>query len=1517
MILYFHFSDAMYEYPLPAGDNRRVRLDLTGAANIDVGIIDLEVWDGVWHLLSNEVIALSRDQQALQDHVLCGGDVIDAYDKSASVPFTVTVGDADDAFAIYDKFSLANVDTIEIGSDETCSIVVRSEFASRRHATLRRTGGKAILTDHSTNGTYVNNKRVYGEYELDTLDVVYISGVKLIYLDELLAANQAEKRTVRLPTFQPASQQDAASIPHHGTLIRSPRIEEPLETEPIELESPPAPQQQRRQPAIFTIGPALTMPLPILASVLVSMNQGSNVMMSTALSVLLSSAVAVGWAVANMLYMRRMAAKEETHRREAYAAYLEENEDLLMERHNKDAAILKGQHLRLDELNAVLVHNKAVLWNRNVNHSDFLSVRLGTGPVRFPSEIVTPKRRFSLVKDPLQQEPHRLKEKYRLLQDAPSLIDLSEMKILGMLGDRAEVRRIGASLAIQIATMHCYTDVKLAFVLHPDEEAAYDWAAALPHVRWQDDKVRLVGGSDGARQNVLFHLNSVLRGRWEQERGTGETRLLPHFVVFVTAPELIASEHISRYMDGDETHGVTFVLLYEQIGLLPNACRHVIQADDVFNGYYRLDRGREDTSAIRFDRTDMRTLHRLARTVGGYSVAEFATGEIPGTISFLELTGLHRVEEWDLLKRWKENHAHESLRALIGVAAGGKPQYLDIHEKQHGPHGLIAGTTGSGKSETIQTYILSLVMNFHPTEVALILIDYKGGGMANVFAGRREDGTPFRLPHIAGTITNLDGGQTMRALRSIKAEIVRRQTLFNQTGINHIDDYARYFRSGAAVEPLPHLIIVSDEFAELKKEQPEFIKELVSAARVGRSLGVHLILATQKPSGVVDDEIWSNARFKLCLRVQDKQDSNEMLHRPDAAFLTQTGRAYLQIGNDELFEMFQSGYSGAHYDPESAAAAESELTMVGPDGSALLVRAKRLRADNRTQLSAMVRYICDTASEHGVADTRLLWLPELSEGITLQDVLLGYPIPAREGVTAVLGLIDNPSGQVQSAATIDVMHSGNLLIAGMPGAGKSTLMQTMLYDLVLHYPAEELNFYCADCSGSMSRVFAELPHCGGVVSADDAERMTRLFQLMSTLLKERSVLFDRLAVSSYDEYKRVSDEPLPLILLMIDNLFAFTERYPQIADEQLPSLAAGCNRFGVHLIVSVNHMSDVRFKLRQGFHRVLPLQLAERGDYHDALGVMPEFMPPVKKGRGLWGKDCLEFQGALAEGGETEQLRAAAMRAEFTLLPRNEYRAVPIRFIPKDQLYSEFLATRHLPNAIPIGYDASDISVVSLPLADTYCYAVSAVSRKNRENTMNNLMDAAAFLGGKRHVVALKAAPRETERFDVVYRNGESLLALLKLLEGEFRSRVAIRKQLGEGADYFSAIREQQGLLFVFIDSMRDFLAEIYKKRGDDAEDSYYPHVETFLQGGQGLGIYFIAGFDAEVYESGMYQPACRTFMSYTTGIHIGGQLDKQRLFDIPLTSRDDYHALTMHDGLTMLDDRMAQVFIPAHSGPS
>lgn len=363
---------------------------------------------------------------------------------------------------------------------------------------------------------------------------------------------------------------------------------------------------------------------------------------------------------------------------------------------------------------------------------------------------------------------------------------------------------------------------------------------------------------------------------------------------------------------------------------------------------------------------------------------------LPKTVTFLEMFGVGRVEDLNPMKRWRESNPMKSLSTPVGIGSGGELMQLDLHQKFQGPHGLVAGMTGSGKSEFLITYILSMAVNYHPDEVAFVLIDYKGGGLAGAFD---DPDKGIHLPHLVGTITNLDGPTIQRALVSIQSELTRRQRIFNQ--VKHITDegtmdiyaYQRLYRGGQVDEPMPHLFIISDEFAELKQQEPEFMERLISIARIGRSLGVHLILATQKPSGVVNDQILSNTKFRICLKVQDRSDSMDMLKRPEAAELKDTGRFYIQVGYNEFFSLGQSAWAGAPYEPRSQVVSrrDDSVQVIDNVGQPLIeVRPPReAQTAQGSELIAVLKELTAVAQAQGIP-FRSLWKPMLPHPLDLE-----------------------------------------------------------------------------------------------------------------------------------------------------------------------------------------------------------------------------------------------------------------------------------------------------------------------------------------------------------------------------------------------------------------------------------------------------------------------------------------------------------------------------------------------------
>jgi len=452
-------------------------------------------------------------------------------------------------------------------------------------------------------------------------------------------------------------------------------------------------------------------------------------------------------------------------------------------------------------------------------------------------------------------------------------------------------------MTLDLCARQYYSDVRLAYIFGELEASRASWVRWLPHVTNDSLGTRNIVCDDESRNSLFEYLYVELTARQQTKNA------YPRFVVFVMDDYGLKSHPMSKFIESAKDYGFTFIFFEEKQELLPQGCNEIItlQAGKPTGTLSQVNNINQKCEFVYQPVTDEQ-MQRVALTLSPiYSEEVSLENSLTKNITLFELLGIVSPHDINLADNWKRAAVYRSMAAPLGVKSKNETVYLDLHESAHGPHGLVAGTTGSGKSELLQSYIISMAILYHPYEVSFVIIDFKGGGMANQFRN---------LPHLVGAITNIDGAAIQRSLKSIKAELQKRQRLFAEADVNKIDDYMKLFKSGAISTPLPHLIIVVDEFAELKAQQPEFMDELISAARIGRSLGVHLILATQKPSGQVNEQIWSNSKFQLCLKVATPQDSNEVIKSPLAAEIREPGRAYLRVGNNEIFELFQSAYSG-------------------------------------------------------------------------------------------------------------------------------------------------------------------------------------------------------------------------------------------------------------------------------------------------------------------------------------------------------------------------------------------------------------------------------------------------------------------------------------------------------------------------------------------------------------------------------------------------------------------------------
>ena len=845
---------------------------------------------------------------------------------------------ADNYFSPYETYDISEMfEAINIGRNPDNAIIYDFEdklLLSGNHAKLYRAGDEWFLSDNkSANGTYLNSSRIKSDVALKFGDCIDVFGLRIAFFGDKIAINILEsgavvdesklkKVTIEPDEVEGENKQSLTTLFH-----RSPRRVANIDTGVVTIDAPPTPRLEGRDRGILSaIGASVGMAFPVLigCSFMISASIVSGIpriilMVLGFLIAILSSAYGMYKSLSTVKNARDEYEEYEEKRNQRYAEYLGNIREVLKSKYEKNIEAMHDRYSSASDCCKMDSENP-LLWNKNARQPDFLDVRLGIGDVPFQVEIEIPEKKFSMLDNSLMEMPAMIKEEFKTLHDVPVCVNLEKERIIGVVGGRkAEgANQVARDIIAQIASSNSYTDVKLILIYDEKKDGlgrTWDFVRWLPHV-WNKTKTfRYIASKKDEASDVFYELNKILRERKENAEHENKAGVLPkpYYVMILANPEMMEGELISKYVTNpDPALGLTTIYLTERYEQLPNECEMIIQNDENYSGVYHVSDDHEQRTAVAFDEADTDMLDNLASNIANVEVQEIETGgDIADSITFFEMYGINKLDELNVLNRWKKNRTYESMKALIGQKAGGEPCFLDIHEKYHGPHGLLAGTTGSGKSETLQTFILSLAINYSPDDVGFFIIDYKGGGMANLFKD---------LPHMIGQISNLSGNQINRALVSIQSEKDRRETLFREYGVKDIEDYTKLYKNYEATVPLPHLVIVIDEFAELKKENPDFIKELISISRVGRSLGIHLIMATQKPSGNVSEDIWSNSRFKLCLRVESRQDSLDMLRKADAAYINRAGRAYLEVGNDELYEQFQSGYSGAiFYDDESDA----------------------------------------------------------------------------------------------------------------------------------------------------------------------------------------------------------------------------------------------------------------------------------------------------------------------------------------------------------------------------------------------------------------------------------------------------------------------------------------------------------------------------------------------------------------------------------------------------------------------
>jgi S-DNA-T family DNA segregation ATPase FtsK/SpoIIIE len=845
------------------------------------------------------------------------------------------------------------------------------------------------------------------------------------------------------------------------------------------------------------------------------------------------------------------------------------------------------------------------------------------------------------------------------LAAAPVTVDLRTHPVLGIAGDRARARSAARAAVHQLVTARSPEDLVVVHLGAEEGDNGWEWLRWLPHVRGLDADVHAVSPGPEALTARFDELTSLLdQRRGLTEYGFGSQLLLPEVLVVLDGAGALRTRQslVTLLRDGPAL-GIRVLALDTVPARLPAEASARLVIDPANSGGpvgYLEVRGAATVEGITVDLLSEATAEASARALSPLVPLGGIDGAgLPGEVRFLDLYRLDGATPQDVLQRWS---AGQECQVLLGVDENGRPATIDL--VRDGPHALIAGATGSGKSELMRSLLAGLALSAPPADLSLLLIDFKGGGAFGKLA---------ELPHVVGYADDqtIGGHLADRLLASLKAELDVRKRHFKAAGnVDGLPEYRSARRRNPELPAVSRLVIVVDEFAELKEQQPDFVDGLVNVARVGRSLGVHLVLATQRPTGVVTPQIRDNANLRICLRVLDAGVSHDLVGTAVAASFPNRikGRAAVLAGEGQPV-VVQTAFASAPARtaaPDEVPPAEvrrlpwAECGLRAGRGD----RAEGDEGTGRTDLTALCELLEETARREGLAPARKPWHPPLPDELVLDQLLQSAGGP-RAGL-APFAVEDRPADQRQVAFSL-TLGGGNLAVVGGRESGRSTALRAVAASLVRAHAPDDLHLYVIDQTpASVLRPLARLPHCGVVATRPERHRTERLVARLIQLLEERSSLLAQRGVATLTELRRTDAEAPPHVVVFIDGWDQLVQTFQGTAEGvrvALVRLADEGPAVGIQMVVTGGKAVG-QSRLYGALEHVLCLRFDQR-DEMAVFGVPVRDLPAeIPAGRAYRPNSGNAVQVALlADDPSTEAQNAA-------LLALAEAAPPPIRHSP-------------------------------------------------------------------------------------------------------------------------------------------------------------------------------------------------------------------------------------------------------------
>jgi S-DNA-T family DNA segregation ATPase FtsK/SpoIIIE len=1227
-----------------------------------------------------------------------------------------------------------------IGRDPECDIVLNDSFVSKQHARLTISpSGIEIVDLNSANGLIVDGGLV---------PRLVIEAHHRIVLGE---------STVMVTLRAGRQESPVAGTLQSGQVLhnRSPRVE--IRYAGTEHPRPEVPKEH-----IKPLFPWPSLLLPVIAGLVsyaFTKSPYSLVMVALAPLMLLG----------NQLTSSGSQKRTEKHEIGRFEAQLERLQAELARHEPIERAVRQDEAPAVALVMADALALGPLLWTRRPEHWSFLNLRLGISVMPSRNRIAEPSAHDEGLPS-YSEKLDEIVQRFRMIADVPVIDNLRTCAAIGVAGPPRESTDLARAYLVQLLGLHSPAELIVTALVGPSTAPEYEWLKWTPHATSPHSPFGepLLSNSQASATVAVAALEELVSTRISDATASpdlgpidesksamaaaasvggdkSDRAAVPVVLVLVTDDAPVNRARLIQLAERAPGAAVYFLWVAPTLAALPAVCRSFVEATGPGRARIGLVRLGVDVDA-QVDGVDLASAQRFARrlapVIDGGALAEDAS-DLPSNVPLSSLLGTAMLESPQaVVDRWRENASiqHEastlrsrrkpSLRALVGQQ-GAEAMHLDL--RVQGPHALVGGTTGAGKSEFLQSWVLGMAAEYSPERVTFLFVDYKGG---SAFADCVD------LPHCVGLVTDLSPHLVRRALTSLKAELHHREHLFNA---KKVKDLLELERKGDPESP-PALVIVIDEFAALVGEVPEFVDGVIDVAQRGRSLGIHLIMATQRPAGVIRDNLRANTNMRIALRMADEHDSQDVIGDKMAAMFDPglPGRAAAKTGPGRL-AVFQSAYAGGWTtgEPEPVKVDISELAFGIPlqwrepeSKEPEVHEAERGPTDQKR----FVEQFSKAALQAEIRPPRRPWQPELSE---IYELTL---LRQRQDSELVVGVCDIPERQLQETAYFRPDDDGNLIVYGTGGSGKTVLLRTLAAAAGITPRSGPVEVYCLDFAAGGLTMLDQLPHVGAVIQGDDSERVARLMRSLRERLEERARAYPSVNAGSITEYREISgrrDEPR--ILLLIDNYPSFRDQYETVSAKSMPhdvllQLLSEGRQLGIHAVLTADRPGTVPSAVSSSSPRRVSLRLSDEQSYalldlpRDVLGLES---PP---GRALI--DGVELQVAVLGGSRTVSDQSAAITRLASAIEKTGRAPAP----PVGSLPQEF-ALAELPTLVdglpalglaestlgPIGFDPSGTVVLAGGPGSGRTTAMMMLAR-SLERAMPEV--PRVYLGSRRSVLA-------------------------------------------------------------------------------------------------------------------------------------------------------------------------------------